>query len=86
MFDLELNKAVQEVKTRGAKKILVQLPEGLKTKVPEVVKVLEKETGAEVIIWYGSCFGACDLPLGLDVIGIDLMLQWGHNRFHKKEW
>jgi len=83
MFELELEKAVLEVKNRNAKRVVIQLPDGLKAKSNLVADTIEKETGAEVLIWLNSCYGACDLPLGLEVLNIDLMIQWGHNRYHK---
>ena len=48
----------------------------------------KKETNAEVLIWLGDCFGACDQPFGLPQLGIDLTVQFGHNVFIKnsKGW
>jgi len=88
MFDLELNKVIEKVKEKNPKTVCVQLPDGLKPKAKEVVDKIEEATGAEVYIWLGSCFGACDLPLGLKALDIDLMVQFGHNVYHKssKGW
>jgi diphthamide biosynthesis enzyme Dph1/Dph2-like protein len=85
-YKLELDKTVQEIKDREATQVLVQLPDGLKTKAQEVVDHIESNTQAKAFIFFGNCFGACDLPLGLDILKIDLMIQFGHNRFHKEEW
>ena len=86
MYKLELNKLIQEIKKREAKQVLIQLPDGLKNKSNEVADFIEKNTDAKAFISFGSCFGACDLPLGLDILKIDLIVQWGHNRFNKEEW
>ena len=86
MYNLELNKLIQEIKKRNSKQILIQLPDGLKNKSNEVADFIEKNTDAKAFIGFGSCFGACDLPLGLDILKIDLIVQWGHNRFNKEEW
>lgn len=86
MYDLELDKVVQEIKKKEAKQVLLQLPDGLKNKSNEVVNFIETNTDAKAFIWFGSCFGACDLPLGLDVLNIDLIIQFGHNKFNKGEW
>lgn len=80
-----MERVVKEVLERKPKKVLIQLPDGLKTQAAVIARELESKTGASVIIWFSSCFGACDLPLGLDVLGIDLMVQWGHNRYHKEK-
>ena len=88
MFRLEIDKVVAEVKARNAKHVLLQLPDGLKERADELVDAVEKETGAECYIWFSSCFGQCDYPLGLGPLGIDLMVQFGHNRYNKSpdEW
>ncbi len=88
MFRLEIDKVIAEVKARNAKNVLLQLPDGLKERAHEVVDAVERETGAEVFIWFSSCFGQCDYPLGLGPLGIDLMVQFGHNRYNKSpdEW
>ncbi len=79
MYNLELNKAIKEIKTSKAKTVCIQLPEGLKPKAKEIADKIEKETNAKVLIWLGSCFGACDVP---DLKGkADLLIQWGHSRW-----
>ena len=86
MYKLELDKAIEEIKKRNAKQILVQLPDGLKHKANKVVDYIEENTDAKAFIWFGDCYGACDLPLGMDILNIDLIIQWGHNKFNKEEW
>jgi 2-(3-amino-3-carboxypropyl)histidine synthase len=86
MYNLELDNLVKEIKQNKSKKILIQLPDGLKSKAGEIVDFIEDKTDSQVIIWLGTCFGACDIPLGLKNLGIDLLVQFGHNKFNKKEW
>lgn len=86
MYSLELNKVIEEIKIRKPKQVLIQLPDGLKHKAEEIVDAIEKNTESQVFILFGGTFGACDLPLGLNVLNIDLMIQYGHNRFHKEIW
>ena len=85
MFRLELDRVLNEIKKRDAKHVLIQLPEGLMTRAKEVADAV-KDAGAEPYIWFGSCFGACDLPLGTEDLGIDLLVAFGHNMFHKTYW
>lgn len=81
-FDLELERVVAEIrKTKGKAKttrVCIQLPDGLKPYAGAIARKLEKETGCEVLIWAGSCFGACDLPLDVERLGVDLLVQFGH--------
>ncbi len=85
MYSLELNKVIEEIKRQNAKQVLIQLPDGLKTRAGEIADFIEKNTNAKAFVWLSSCFGACDLPLGLDILKIDLMIQFGHNRYWKTE-
>ena len=78
-YDLELSRAVEEIKKASAKLVCIQLPDGLKPRAAEIQAYIEKNTGAEVIIWMGSCFGACDVPLQVERLGVDLLIQWGHS-------
>ena len=80
-YDLELEKAASEIKKQKAKKVCLQLPDGLKPKAREIADFLKKETKAEIIIWLGSCYGACDIPKQAENLGIDLLIQWGHSRW-----
>ena len=86
MYNLELSKVIEEIKKQNAKQILLQLPDGIKHKSDEVVDFIEKNTEAKAFIWLGSCFGACDIPLNTSLLDIDLIIQWGHNKFNKEEW
>jgi 2-(3-amino-3-carboxypropyl)histidine synthase len=85
-YDLELDKVVQGIKENNAKLVCLQLPDGLKPQANEIETAITKQTDAKVLIWLGSCFGACDVPLGLANLGIDLMFSWGHNKFKKETW
>ena len=78
-YDLELEKVISEIKKIKAKKVCIQLPDGLKQKATEIAEVLENETDAKIFIWLGTCFGACDIPnLPKD---FDLLIQWGHTKW-----
>lgn len=78
-YDLEIERVKAEIKSSKAKKVLIQMADGLKPKAAEIAKELES-TGAKIFIWGGSCFGACDLP---DVKGFDLLVHFGHSAWKK---
>lgn len=80
-YDLEFDKVVKEIRNKKAKLVLLQFPDGLKPYATKIVDYLEEKTNAEFLIWFGTCFGACDTPAGLDKIKpkIDLVIQFGHN-------
>ena len=76
-YELELNKAVKEIRKSKAKTVCIQLPDGLKPKAKEIVDFIEKNTKAKVMIWLSSCYGSCDIPK----LDVDLLIQWGHSKW-----
>ena len=80
-FDLELNRVAQRIKEEKAKRVCVQLPDGLKQYAGDISKELHGKTGADIIIWAGSCYGACDIPLEVERLGVQLLIQWGHSEW-----
>jgi len=78
-YNLELEKAAEEIKNSKAKLVCVQLPDGLKPKAKEIQEYLEKNTDSKIVIWMGSCWGGCDVPLQVEKLGVDLLIQWGHS-------
>lgn len=77
-YEFDIEKAAAEIRKNRAKTVVVQLPDGLKQYATGIAAELKK-TGAEVYIWAGSCFGACDAPN----VKADLLIQFGHNQFKR---
>ncbi len=80
-YDLEFDNVVKKIRAEKAKLVCIQLPDGLKPKAAEIQEAIEKGTQAKVIIWAGSCYGACDVPLQVQGLGVDLLIQWGHSEW-----
>jgi diphthamide biosynthesis enzyme Dph1/Dph2-like protein len=78
-YDLELGHAVESINNKKAKLVCIQLPEGLKPDAEKIVDTLQSKTDTRVIIWMGSCYGACDVPLEVERLGVDLLIQWWHS-------
>jgi 2-(3-amino-3-carboxypropyl)histidine synthase len=84
-FDFEEERIKQEITKLEAKRILIQLPEGLKPEGPRLARVVEK-TGALPIISADPCYGACDLPTAeAESLGADLIIHYGHAKLLKYE-
>jgi len=77
-FDLDMEKAVSEVRKAKAKIVCIQLPDGLKPKAKLIADEIRLKTDAMPIIWAGSCFGACDIPEEIKKLNVDLLIQWWH--------
>ena len=82
-YDLELEKAAKEIKKAKAKNVCIQLPDGLKPEAGRIANELEKKTGANIMIWAGTCYGACDVPMSVENLGVDLLIQWGHSAWEQ---
>ncbi len=79
MFNLELDKVVQEVNRRKARRVLVQIPYGLRREAFQIADNIKKKTLAEVVISANPCHGACDLATNeAEQIDADLILHMGH--------
>ena len=74
-FELERIKAL--IRERGARRVGLQLPEGLKTVAPTLAAEISNATGADVILSGNSCYGACDIDEKLASM-VDLLFHFGH--------
>jgi 2-(3-amino-3-carboxypropyl)histidine synthase len=77
-YDLELDDVCTKIEKNGYTNILLQFPEGLKNAAVEVKDFIESKTKANVLISADLCFGACDIPLALESLNIDFLVQFGH--------
>ncbi len=84
-FDFEEERIKQQIRKLDAKRILLQLPEGLKKEGPRLARIVE-EAGALPIISADPCYGACDLAIvDAEKLRIDLIIHFGHSRLVKHE-
>ncbi len=84
-FDFEEERLKQEIMRLGAKRVLLQLPEGLKPEAPRLAKIIEK-TGALPIVSADPCYGACDLATSeAESLAVDLIIHFGHAKLLKHE-
>jgi 2-(3-amino-3-carboxypropyl)histidine synthase len=83
MLELDLSPAIKELKKIEAKRVLIQIPEGLKVQTEDIIQKLEKEN-FEVISEMSPCFGACDIKVSeAKSLNCDAILHIGHNEFIK---
>lgn len=80
-YDLELDRVCGEIQSEHAKRICIQLPDGLRPRAKEIADTITERTQAQVVIWLGSCYGACDVPLEVERLGVQLLIQWGHAKW-----
>jgi len=77
-------KSVNKLKRLKARKVFVQIPEGLKMNALEISGFLENK-GFEPVMSVEPCFGACDLRENdAKALGCDAILHIGHTDFGLK--
>lgn len=80
IFDFEEERIIAEINKRGAKRVLLQFPEGLKSEGLRLARILEK-IGVLPIISGDPCYGACDLvDFEAERFEIDMVFHFGHTR------
>jgi 2-(3-amino-3-carboxypropyl)histidine synthase len=73
----DISDLVSQLGARGAKKVALQFPEGLKRQAADTAAAL-KSAGFEVIVSGDPCYGACDLALDTLSCGADVLVHFGH--------
>ena len=78
-YNLDFRNSISEIKRNNYKKVLLQFPEGLKTKLKDIVSFLESKANCDFIISADPCFGACDLFYSeISDLKVDCVVQLGH--------
>jgi 2-(3-amino-3-carboxypropyl)histidine synthase len=83
-YELELSRVIAEIEKNKSKKVLLQFPDGLKpyaTQIQEKIKNQLGKKSLEILIYMDTCFGACDIPLEAESLGVDLIIQFGHSNW-----
>jgi 2-(3-amino-3-carboxypropyl)histidine synthase len=80
LYDLELQRVKEEIARRGSRRVLLQLPDGLRPHAYHMAAEIRGATGVEVILSGDSCYGACDLASRQAAeVGADLLVHYGHS-------
>jgi len=78
-YDIDLEKAAEIINKKCYTRVILQIPEGLKTHLSKFVEFLECKTKASIIMSADPCFGACDILCSdLKYIDVDFIIQIGH--------
>ena len=76
MLSNDISDLVRQLRERGAKRVALQFPAGLKRRAAEWTCTL-RDAGFDVIISGDPCYGACDLALGT-LASADVLVHVGH--------
>lgn len=80
-YDLEEEHVMEEIRRLNSRRVLIQLPDGLRPHALKLAERLEENTGAEILLSGDSCYGACDLALHqARSLEAHLLVHYGHGR------
>ena len=78
-YSIELEVTIEKIKENNYKRVALQIPEGLKRHILQIVEYLENKTNSNVIVIADPCFGACDLPNhALNNLKVQYVISIGH--------
>ncbi len=82
-YDFEEQRIKNEIRRLGSKRVLLQMPQGLKPEATKIAQVIEAQ-GATAIISSDPCYGACDIALAeAEALSADLIVHFGHAKMVK---
>jgi len=82
-LNFENEKLIKELKRIKPKRVLVQLPEGVKQNAFDVLKIFE-DLKIEAIFSGETCWGGCSIAIDeAKSINVDLIVHFGHSEFAK---
>ncbi|MGB9785025.1 MAG: diphthamide biosynthesis enzyme Dph2 [Fervidicoccaceae archaeon] len=84
-YDFELERLVEELK--GVKKVLIQLPDGLKKYSYFIVDSLSRSLGnIEIMVSMDGGYGACDLKISeAKLLNTEALIHFGHTQYSLQE-
>jgi 2-(3-amino-3-carboxypropyl)histidine synthase len=82
-LNFEKEKLIGELKTFKPKRVLVQLPEGVKQNAFDVLEIFE-DLKIEAVFSGETCWGGCSIGVEeAKSVGADLIVHFGHSEFAK---
>jgi len=77
-YQFKIEKIIDQIKSKEAKVVGLQFPEGLKIYATDLAREIEEQTDTLVLISGDPCYGACDLS-DKEMEGLaDLLIHFGH--------
>lgn len=78
-YILDIESTLDTIKENGFQCVVLQIPEGMKTHVHTLVKTIEQQTRAMVLVSADPCYGACDVFSSSSFpFSIDAVIHIGH--------
>lgn len=79
-YNFELPKTVWRLRQMQAKRVALQMPEGLTMFAVQLCDIIERFTGADTVIMGDVTYGACCVDdFTAKALGVDLLVHYGHS-------
>jgi len=79
-YEFEVPKIIARVRRTGARVVALQFPEGLLAFSLVISDIVERFTGAEMLVLADVVYGACCVDdLSAEALGADLLVHFGHS-------
>ncbi|XP_067864562.1 2-(3-amino-3-carboxypropyl)histidine synthase subunit 1 isoform X2 [Heptranchias perlo] len=79
-YNFEIYKTVWRIKQAQAKRVALQMPEGLQMFACAIADIIERFTGADSLVMGDVTYGACCVDdFTARALGADLMVHYGHS-------
>jgi 2-(3-amino-3-carboxypropyl)histidine synthase len=79
-YNFEVKKTIWRIRRCSAKKVAIQLPEGLLLFAPSIADLLERFGGVEISIFADVTYGACCVDdFAARALGCELLVHYGHS-------
>jgi len=79
-YNFELPKTIWRLRQMQAKRVALQMPEGLTMFAVQLSDIIERFTGADTVIMGDVTYGACCVDdFTAKALGVDLLVHYGHS-------
>ncbi len=83
-MQVDTGKIKEAIKVHKAKKVAIQIPEGLKMQALGIYDAVEA-LGVKAVLVADPCFGACDIPdFQMKELGCDMIIHFAHSQYVTK--
>ena len=82
-YNMEIDKIINLIIKKNQYSVCLQLADGLKASSLDVVDKIKNKTNSLIYVWYGTNYGACDIPTAFTNLDIDLLVNFGHSKFFR---
>lgn len=79
-YNFEIPKTIWRIRQKGAKRVALQMPEGLVMFATTIADIIETFTEADTVIMGDVTYGACCIDdYTAKALGVDLLVHYGHS-------